>query len=227
MTALLAILAVAPGIFWLWYFLAKDRLRPEPRVLVLRVFLAGVAASAVAGALEWATLRLTGISLRDPGPAQILAAAAIVGLIEESTKFYAVYAGIYRHKAFDEVLDGIVYAVAASLGFATMENVLYVLGGGAAVGIARALLAVPGHAFTGALMGFNMGMAKFAGNRERVWLLSGLGLAALAHAVYDALVLSRTVLALATIPLVVVLWRHAVGLARRAQLEDHRRLGGP
>jgi len=223
---LLAILAIAPGIFWLWYFLAKDRLRPEPRDLVVRVFLLGVGAAVIAGALEWTAFRLAGIRLENPGPAHVLAAAAIVGLIEEGTKFVAVYTGIYRHKAFDEVVDGIVYAVAVSLGFATTENVLYVLRGGAAVGIARALLAVPGHAFTGALMGFNMGMAKFAGTRERAWLLSGLALAALAHTVYDALVLSRTILAFAAIPLLVILWRRAVGLARRAQLEDDRRLGG-
>lgn len=222
----LVMLAIAPGIFWLWYFLAKDRLRPEPRHLVIRVFLLGVVAAVGATVLEWTVFRATGIVPGGPGPAGVLAAAAVVGLIEEGAKFLAVYAGVYRHAAFDEVLDGIVYAVAAALGFATMENLQYVLQGGAAVGIVRAVLAVPGHAFCGALMGFNLGKAKFAGRRERAWLLSGFGLAALAHTVYDALLLSQTVLALAVIPLIIILWRRAVGLAHRAQAEDDRRLGG-
>ncbi len=222
---ILVILAVAPGIFWLWYFLAKDRLRPEPRHLVIRVFLLGVAACVASGALEWVAFRATGLDPRFRGAANVLAVAAVVGLIEEGTKFLAVYAGIYRHAAFDEVLDGIVYAVAGALGFATLENLLYVVSGGAGVGVVRALLSVPGHAFCGALMGFHVGMAKFAGPGERAWLASGLGLAVLAHAVYDALLLSRTALALATIPLIVVLWRCAVALARRAQVSDDRRLG--
>ena len=222
---LLVILAIAPGIFWLWYFLARDRLRPEPRHLVIRVFLLGIAACAASGVLEWIAFRAVGLDPGFRGAANVLAVAALVGLIEEGTKFLAVYAGVYRRAAFDEVLDGIVYAVAAALGFATVENLLYVVSGGPGVGIARAMVAVPGHAFCGALMGFNMGKAKFAGSSERAWLLSGLGLATLAHAVYDALVLSRSLLALATIPLVFILWRRAVGLARRAQADDDRRLG--
>jgi len=221
----LVMLAIAPGIFWLWYFLSKDRLRPEPRHLVIRVFLLGFVAAVAASLLEWSVFRAAGIMPGGSGPANVLAAAAVIGLIEEGTKFLAVYAGVYRHAAFDEVLDGIVYAVAAALGFATMENVQYVLQGGAEVGVIRAVLAVPGHAFCGALMGFNMGMAKFAGPRERAWLLSGFGLAALAHAAYDALLLSRTVLALAAIPLIIILWRRAIGLTRRAQAEDDRRQG--
>ncbi len=221
----LAILAIGPGIFWLWYFLAKDRLRPEPRGLVIRVFLYGVAACLASGALEWFVFRAIGVDPRLRDATNVVAAASLVGLIEEGTKFLAVYAGAYRNAAFDEVLDGIVYAVAAALGFATVENLFYVLHGGAGVGVARAIVAVPGHAFCGALMGFNMGKAKFAGPTERAWLLSGLGLAVLAHAVYDALLLSRSVLALATVPFVVILWRRAAGLARRAQAEDDRRLG--
>ncbi len=221
----LAIIAIAPGIFWPWYFLSKDKLRPEPRGLVIAVFLYGVAACVASGVLEWIGFRGLGLDPRNPAPANVLATAALVGLIEEGTKFLAVYAGVYRHAAFDEVLDGIVYAVAASLGFATLENLVYVLHGGAGVGVTRALLSVPGHAFCGALMGFNVGKAKFAGPKEGAWLIAGLGLAVLAHAAYDALLLSHTVLALATVPLVVVLWRYAVSLARRAQAEDDRRLG--
>lgn len=218
---LLLTLAIAPGVFWLWYFLAKDRLRPEPRALVRRVFFFGGASAFAAGLLEVGALGATGLSL-DAGMPSALMAAAFIGVIEEGVKFLTVLASAYRYTAFDEVLDGIVYAVAVSLGFATVENLFYVLTGGVGVGVARAVLSVPGHAFFGVVMGYYLGIAKFAA-RETVWLLTGLGLAALAHTVYDALVFSQSAYALAVIPFVLLLWRRSVILTRRAQaMEDPR-----
>jgi RsiW-degrading membrane proteinase PrsW (M82 family) len=149
----LLLLAIGPGIFWLWYFLAKDRLRPEPRSLVRRVFFVGVIAAFAAGLLEAGALGAAGLSL-EAGMPETLIAAAFIGLIEEGVKFAAVLVTAYRHTHFDEVIDGIVYAVTASLGFATIENVFYVFNGGVGVGVARALLSVPGHAFFGAVMGY-------------------------------------------------------------------------
>src|SRR3989304_1790594 len=154
-------------------------MRPEPRALVARVFFLGAAAAFAAAFIEVGVFRTTGISLEGGKAPRILApAAAPIALIEEVLKFFPVYFGIYRHVAFDEVMDGIVYAVAAALGFATVENLAYVLQGGATVGILRAFLAVPGHAFFGAVMGFHIGLAKFAGRREGGWLSTGVPLAA-------------------------------------------------
>ncbi len=217
----LLLLAVGPGVFWLWYFLVKDRLRPEPRSLVRRVFFVGVVSAFVAGLLEAGALGAAGLSL-EAGMPRALIAAAFIGLIEEGVKFAAVFVTAYRHTAFDEVLDGIVYTVTASLGFATMENIFYVFSGGVGVGVARALLSVPGHAFFGAVMGYYLGVAKFAAHETR-WLFTGLGLATLAHAVYDALVFSQSAYALGVIPFVLLLWRRSVTLTRRAQaMEDPR-----
>ncbi|MEO0086271.1 MAG: PrsW family glutamic-type intramembrane protease, partial [candidate division WOR-3 bacterium] len=86
--------------------------------------------------------------------------------------------------------DGIMYSITASLGFATLENILYVLSGGFGVGVMRAFLAVPAHAFNGVLMGYFLGEAKFAGTIRRSHLLSAvaLALAVLAHGVYDFIV---------------------------------------
>ncbi|MGH2453980.1 MAG: PrsW family glutamic-type intramembrane protease [bacterium] len=218
---LLLALAVAPGVFWLWYFLAKDRLRPEPRALVRRVFFLGGTSAFAAGLIEVGALGAAGLSV-DAGMPEALVAAAVIGLIEEGVKFSVVLVSAYRHTAFDEVLDGIVYAVTASLGFATVENLFYVLSGGVGVGVARAVLSVPGHAFFGAVMGYYLGVAKFAA-RETLWLLSGLGLATLAHTIYDALVFSQSAYALAVIPFVLVLWRRSIILTRRAHaMEDPR-----
>ena len=223
----LVALAVAPGIFWLWYFRLRDRMRPEPRALVARVFFLGAAAAFAAAFIEVGVFRTTGISLEGGKAPRILAAAAAIALIEEVLKFFPVYFGIYRHVAFDEVMDGIVYAVAAALGFATVENLAYVLQGGATVGILRAFLAVPGHAFFGAVMGFHIGLAKFAGRREVGWLITGVLLATLAHMLYDAFVFSRSYLAFAVIPFVVYLWRQAAAHAHRARALDEGRVPMP
>lgn len=76
-----------------------------------------------------------------------------VSLVEESVKLLAVWRA-YRSPEFDEVMDGIVYCATAALGFASVENVFYVLSGGVETGILRVILSVPGHGPNGSLMGY-------------------------------------------------------------------------
>ena len=113
----LLILAVAlgPCLFWLWFFIRRDRLEPEPQALVARLFFLGCASVVPAALLE------------APIPAPL---DAILGapVIEELTKLLVVYLFIYRHVEFDEPMDGITYGVSCALGFATAENLFYVLG---------------------------------------------------------------------------------------------------
>lgn len=216
----LVAVAIAPGLFWLWYFLRRDVLRPEPRHLIVRMFFLGGGAGIVAAILEHLTFGALVLELDGGRSRDILVGAALIGLIEEGMKFAAVYAGVYRHVVFDEVIDGIIYTVAASMGFATLENIAYVLEGGLGVGAMRAVLSVPGHAFFAAVMGYNIGRAKFAGGRQWGWLASGVLLAALAHALYDAVILTQTALALAVVPIVGTLWRRSLAQIRHALFLD-------
>lgn len=222
---MLLAVAVAPGLFWLWYFRTRDRLRPEPRYLVQRAFLFGGGAAFAAGLLEAGAFRFLGILAAASTFARAIAAATVIAIVEEALKFLVVLQVAYRHAAFDEVLDGIVYAVTASLGFATVENIFYVVEGGLQVGILRAVLSVPAHAFFGALMGIAMGLAKFSPSKERLLLFAGFGWAAIAHALYDAVLLTETTLALAVVPIVLVLWWRAVTHSRRALAMDDDRIG--
>jgi RsiW-degrading membrane proteinase PrsW (M82 family) len=222
----LAVVAVAPGLFWLWYFLRRDRLKPEPQSLVRKVFALGAASGGVAALLEHQVIGRPIMASVGEGLSQVVTVAFLVGAIEEGTKFLAVYLGAYRHQEFNEVFDGIIYAVAASMGFATLENIAYVAGGGLSVGAIRAVLSVPGHAFFATLMGFSMGMAKFAGPDEPRWLLRGLALATAAHMAFDAVLLTQTAFALLVVPLVICLWRYALRQSERAQALDDRRWGG-
>lgn len=101
------------------------------------------------------------------GLATAFLAAAIP---EEIFKFLVLRFYAARHMHFDEPMDGVVYGATASLGFATLENILYVSEGGFGVAVMRACLAVPGHAFLGAIMGYYVGRATFTtGDSGPLW----------------------------------------------------------
>ena len=81
----------------------------------------------------------------------------VAAIPEEFVKLAILVGYNMRHHAFDEPMDGIVYGVVASLGFATLENMLFVFEGGISVAVSRAFTAVPLHAFVGAIMGYYVG----------------------------------------------------------------------
>ncbi len=110
----------------------------------------------------------------------------MVALIEEFSKFIFVRWVLYPNKHFNEPFDGIVYAVSVSLGFAGLENILYVMNSdnGVAVGVLRMFTAVPAHATFAVLMGYFLGRAKHEqGKSYLAWY--GLGAATLFHGAYD------------------------------------------
>jgi RsiW-degrading membrane proteinase PrsW (M82 family) len=189
----LLVLAVAPGVALILFFYSRDRYRKEPVGVLLATFGLGAAALAPAAITSLSLQRLTGWSSDTPNLFHaLLGAMLIVGLVEEGAKFVVVRFYAYHRRQFDEPYDGILYSVAAALGFATLENILYIFSGGAGTGVMRALLSVPSHAFDGVLMGYFLGEAKFArSERAGNWLTAlGLGLAVLAHGLYDFIVFS-------------------------------------
>jgi RsiW-degrading membrane proteinase PrsW (M82 family) len=113
-----------------------------------------------------------------------------VALIEEGLKFCVVWFAAYRSPHFNEVMDGIVYGVAASLGFATVENILYVFSGGVGAAIIRAFLSVPSHAAYGGIIGYYLGLAKLSRrqtpNNEEKLMVKGLLIAVALHGAFDA-----------------------------------------
>lgn len=214
---LLLALALAPGLFLLMVFYLKDRYERESLSLVGKVFVAGAASIFPAVVLEDLLIgdpSLTGIRNI---PQLAYVAYAGVGLPEELVKYLVVMLMAYRSSEFNEPFDGVVYSVSSSLGFATLENVFYVLEGGISVGIARALLAVPSHALDGAVMGIYLGRAKMMGYREG--LVKGLIYPALLHGTYDfLLLLDPGIFLLVGIPVMLYALRFVIRGMRR--LED-------
>ena len=182
---ILLILAIAPAMIIIAYIYFKDKFEKEPWTFLLKNFLLGASLSVLL------TFVLGGMATRllpDLQASNILdmfiKAFFVVALIEEFSKYIIVRYFAQPNKEFNEPYDGIVYAVAVSMGFATLENVLYVYTYGFQTGIFRAFTAVPAHAAFAILMGYYMGSAKFSKNKR--WLnLLGLSVATLLHGAYD------------------------------------------
>jgi RsiW-degrading membrane proteinase PrsW (M82 family) len=191
-------LAVAPAVFLLLFVYLRDKYEREPLSLIAITFVIGAACLLPAAVIEF----ILGLFL----PYNFLLQVFLyVALIEELTKFIAVRVKAYSSPHFREVMDGIVYAVAAGLGFATLENVVYILQSGLSVAITRAFLSVPGHAVWAGIMGFYIGLAKCnatSKSQERLRIVEGIGIATVLHGIYDILVFSQSLLGVIGISLV-------------------------
>jgi len=183
------IMAVVPSILLVLYFMNADRARTEPRGEVARAFLLGIVATLPALLLELAADAFLRPWFVNPVYFALIEAFVVAALCEEWVKLLVVRRFIYRRAEFNEVMDGIVYTVAAGLGFACMENILFVASGGMTVALTRAFTAVPLHAVCSALLGYSIGRAHFAATaaEEERLLRGGLMLAVLVHGLYDFL----------------------------------------
>lgn len=131
----------------------------------------------------------------------------VAGLTEEGMKYLAFLLFFWKSSNFNERFDGIVYAVYISLGFAGIENILYVFSGGYSVGIVRALTAVPAHALFGVVMGYYFGLAKFYPKFRGVYLILAFFLPFVFHGLYDFLLMANSPFFLSIfIPLFIYFW---------------------
>lgn len=183
MFQLVALVTLAPSLLLMWYFHSRD-VYPEPPRVLWATFGLGVLAI-----LPVLIVALPTISLFQ-GVTNVYAAGFLdaffsAAIPEEFFKFLVLTLYCSRHKEFNEPMDGIVYGVAASLGFATLENVMYVSGGGLGLAILRGFTAVPGHAFTGAIMGYYVGQARFASTGRARWMIAGYFVPMILHGLYD------------------------------------------
>jgi protease PrsW len=183
----LGLVAIVPGLLIAYWVYRQDRYEPEPPVLLLYCFLLG-ALSVVPPLFIQAALRADSYD-QHSWWAVTIDAFLVVGLSEEGSKFLFLYIFPYQNDEFDEPMDGIVYAVMISMGFATTENLMYIFQLepqlGIATGLRRALTAIPAHAAFAILMGANVGLAKFRPKRRAWYLFRGLALAVLFHGLYD------------------------------------------
>jgi len=175
--------AVVPSLLLIWYFWAGD-VQPEPGRVLWATFGLGVLSVIPVLMVELPVARLLA-PIHDPYLHGVLDAFFGAAAPEEGFKLLVLLAYCDRHPEFDEPMDGIVYGAVASLGFATLENVLYVSGGGIGLAALRAVTAVPLHAFGGAILGYYVGQAKFTPKHRFRLILTGYLLAFALHGLYD------------------------------------------
>lgn len=111
--------------------------------------------------------------------------ALTVGTTEELLKFLVVFLIIYPNKHFDEPFDGIVYSVFVGMGFATVENLTFVLQGSATLAFFRMITAVPAHFVFAVIMGYYLGKAKSGKNPKALFIALSIVVPILFHAMYD------------------------------------------
>lgn len=176
-------LALAPGAAIALYIYLKDKHEREPLGLLLMSFFYGVLSIFVTLLVSW-PLEILTINKEDA--AELFADAFFkVALVEEFSKFIFIRFILFRNKNFNEPFDGIVYAVMVGMGFATLENVVYVYQYGMATGIMRMFTAVPAHACFAVLMGYFIGLAKFNQKKNLYFTLLALIAATVFHGLYD------------------------------------------
>jgi RsiW-degrading membrane proteinase PrsW (M82 family) len=181
--ALLA-LALAPGTAIGLYIYLKDHHEREPLILLMISFLYGALSTIVTLFISFPVNTFL-LTKEDDVISQFINAFFKVALIEELSKFLFVRFILYRNKNFNEPFDGIVYAVMVSMGFATLENVLYVYQFGFVTGVTRMFTAVPAHAVFGIMMGYYLGRAKFTSTHELFYSILALLAPTLFHGAYD------------------------------------------
>ncbi len=177
-------LAMAPGAAVVLYIYLKDKHEREPLSLLLLSFFYGVISIAITLMISWPVNAFLILKEHDLVH-EFYDAFFKVALVEEFSKFLFVRFILFPNKNFNEPFDGIVYAVMVSMGFATLENVMYVFAYGFETGIMRMFTAVPAHATFGVLMGFFLGKAKFSPTRKVYYMLAGLATATFFHGAYD------------------------------------------
>lgn len=207
---LLLAAALAPSAALLYYFYTRDKYDKEPRRLLLKSFLLG-------GGLVIPVLFVEmALNIFDTTDSNLLAAGytafVVAGLVEESFKFLFFYLFIWKNREFDEMYDGIVYAVFISMGFATVENIAYVVSTGLSTALLRSLTAIPAHALFAVVMGYYLGIARFVKPQyTRKYMRLGFIIPVVLHGIYDFILFSqRLYLLVFFIPYMLYLWKRGL-----------------
>jgi len=182
-------IAIVPAALLLIHVYRKDRLEHESAGLLIKLLIFGALSAIPASFLEvLGDKYLSGVN--NTLVYLFLETFLVVGVAEEGCKFLAARILTWKSREFNCSYDGVVYTVFASMGFAILENILYMYQHGMSVGIARAVTAIPGHCFFAVLMGWGYGNAKkyaVRGDMEmsRSCLRRGFIFAVLGHGAYD------------------------------------------
>jgi RsiW-degrading membrane proteinase PrsW (M82 family) len=183
-----AALAISPAIALLWFLYARAAYRPERKTLVAGLFLAGALCAGLALVLNHLIERDTSLWAGAPELShRLIYWIGGIGLNEEFAKMLVLLVLLYPRKDFAHPYQGLLGAATVSMGFAAVENLVYLERYGTVTLLVRSMFTIPAHAFFTIPLGVTMGYSKRA---RRVlakygWLAGGLAVSALLHGLYD------------------------------------------
>ena len=188
---ILIIAAAAPCVAFMIYVYRKDRVEKEPLGLLLLLLVGGFLSTGIAIVLEQVSTNILDYIFYSYSLLYIIIENFLcVGFVEEWSKYFFLKLFTWKNKNFNCTFDGIIYSVFVSLGFAMLENVLYVLRGGLKTALLRAALSIPGHVSYSVIMGLFYSYAKKAevqGKEASSKRLrrAGLLLSSIVHGLFD------------------------------------------
>jgi len=201
----IALVALAPVLIILIYIYVRDKYEKEPISLLLKSL--GLGALIVIPVVFVESLLSAMMPYLSKMGTAFYDAFVVAAFTEELFKFAVLFFLIRKSREFNERFDGIVYAVFISLGFAAVENVLYVYEGGLNVGLLRAFTAVPAHALFGVSMGYYFALSKFETESTNMNMFKALAVPIVLHGIYDFILMTgHPNLLFAFIPFLIYLW---------------------
>ena len=188
-------LAVIPSILLCIYVYRMDVIEKEPIYLLLILFFIGVLATVPATFFEKMLMSFTGLKYTNLYDCFLLA-FCVIALVEEGYKFLVLFISCWNNKEFNYRYDAIVYSVFISLGFAALENILYVQNSGFTIALWRGVISVPAHAFYAIASGFFLGLAKEKSVSDKkgktaLFIFLALLVPILLHGLFDFLLLTE------------------------------------
>lgn len=194
--------ALAPVAVALWYIFKKDSAQPEPAKWLAKAFWFGVLSALLSFAFSTPLGAIFGLELDAEVYPSIFDAFSdaflLAAIPEELAKLIMLWLLLRKNPHFDEKFDGIVYAVCVGMGFAGIENIMYLFDGledgtWVGIGISRALFSIPGHFFDAILMGYYYGLNHFGIDRSIKCKIMILMAPILAHGIYDSIVMATDI----------------------------------
>ncbi|HSQ88934.1 PrsW family intramembrane metalloprotease [Romboutsia sp.] len=184
----LLVLAIAPIIACILWIYLKDRYDKEPIMILGKFFILGILMSAIAIIVENFLMK---INIFEGYSSLIYISFIVAALTEEGLKGLVLIPNVLKEKNFNEKLDGIIYSIFLSLGFATIENIIYILfedyQTAFEVGIIRAVISVPAHIMFAITMGYYVSKYKFSNKsiKKREYLIMSILVPILIHGGFD------------------------------------------
>lgn len=207
--------ALAPAMALFSYVYLRDSFSRGAMFLVLRIFIIGALLVLPISVIQFAFTEEAILAH------SFLKAFLLYGLIEEGLKWLMLFIFAYQHGQLKQPIDGIVFGVALSLGFASVENSLYMIAYGFDYVLPRTLLPTTAHAVYGIIMGYYVGRAKYHPSKKQLFLFLAAVLPMILHGSYDYILMDFGHYFLyLMIPFMIALWLLAIWKIKKANKLD-------